>query len=91
MRLFRRIPVVLGLIVFTPVLVCRWLNANRVGGQVPAEPFRIAGNFYYRSDAAVASRSWISAAAHETPSHSPDTATAPNASPNSANASALLG
>jgi hypothetical protein len=29
------------------VLVGRWLNANKVGGQGPAEPFRIAGNFYY--------------------------------------------
>jgi metallo-beta-lactamase class B len=25
----------------------RWLNATKVGGQEPAEPFRIAGNFYY--------------------------------------------
>ena len=29
------------------VLVGRWLNATKVGGQGPAEPFRIAGNFYY--------------------------------------------
>ena len=29
------------------VLVCRWLNATKIGGQQPAEPFRIAGNFYY--------------------------------------------
>jgi metallo-beta-lactamase class B len=29
------------------VLVGRWLNATKVGGQQPAEPFRIAGNFYY--------------------------------------------
>ena len=29
------------------VLVGRWLNAIKVGGQQPAEPFRIAGNFYY--------------------------------------------
>jgi len=29
------------------VLVGRWLNATKVGGQAPAEPFRIAGNFYY--------------------------------------------
>ena len=37
----------LGLIVFTLVLVGRWLNVNKIGGQGPAEPFRIAGNFYY--------------------------------------------
>jgi metallo-beta-lactamase class B len=29
------------------VLVGRWLNATKIGGQQPAEPFRIAGNFYY--------------------------------------------
>jgi metallo-beta-lactamase class B len=29
------------------VLVGRWANATKVGGQQPAEPFRIAGNFYY--------------------------------------------
>jgi metallo-beta-lactamase class B len=29
------------------VLVGRWLNATKVGGQQPAEPFRIAGNFHY--------------------------------------------
>ena len=29
------------------VLVGRWLNATKVGGQEPAEPFRIAGNFYH--------------------------------------------
>jgi metallo-beta-lactamase class B len=29
------------------VLVGRWLNATKLGGQQPAEPFRIAGNFYY--------------------------------------------
>jgi metallo-beta-lactamase class B len=29
------------------VLVGRRLNATKVGGQGPAEPFRIAGNFYY--------------------------------------------
>src|SRR5512138_1800363 len=50
MRLFakRRVLVVVGLlIVLTLVLVGRWLNANKIGGQGPAEPFRIAGNFYY--------------------------------------------
>ena len=35
------------LIALTLVLVARWLNANKIGGQGPAEPFRIAGNFYY--------------------------------------------
>src|SRR5262245_13469863 len=29
------------------VLVGRWLNANKRGGQEYAEPFRIAGNLYY--------------------------------------------
>ena len=29
------------------VPVGRWLNATNRGGQEPAEPFRIAGNFYY--------------------------------------------
>jgi metallo-beta-lactamase class B len=29
------------------VLVGRWLNATKVGGQQPVEPFRIAGNLYY--------------------------------------------
>jgi len=29
------------------IIVGRWLNANKRGGQGPAEPFRIAGNFYY--------------------------------------------
>jgi metallo-beta-lactamase class B len=29
------------------VLVGRWLNATKRGGQEAAEPFRIAGNFYY--------------------------------------------
>ena len=44
----RRALVVLGLlIVLTLVLAGRWLNANKIGGQQPAEPFRIAGNFYY--------------------------------------------
>ena len=44
----RRALVVPGLLfVLTLVLVGRWLNANKIGGQQPAEPFRIAGNFYY--------------------------------------------
>src|SRR5262245_14965854 len=50
MRLFSKRPVLvlLGLLtILTLVLVGRWLNANKIGGQQPAEPFRIAGNFYY--------------------------------------------
>jgi metallo-beta-lactamase class B len=49
MRLFtkRRVLIGLGLIVLTLVFVGRWLNANKIGGQGPADPFRIAGNFYY--------------------------------------------
>src|SRR5215211_1912525 len=44
----RRVLIVLGLlIVVALVLVGRWLNANKIGGQGRAEPFRIAGNFYY--------------------------------------------
>jgi metallo-beta-lactamase class B len=35
------------LMVLTLVFAGRWMNANKVGGQGPAEPFRIAGNFYY--------------------------------------------
>ena len=39
---------VLGVLVVVALVVAgRWLNANKVGGQQPAEPFRIAGNFYY--------------------------------------------
>ena len=29
------------------VFAGRWLNARKIGGQQPAEPFRIADNFYY--------------------------------------------
>jgi metallo-beta-lactamase class B len=46
----RRVRVfVLGLaaVLVVVVLLGRWLNATKVGGQAPAEPFRIAGNFYY--------------------------------------------
>ena len=45
----RRLLVVLlgALSVLAPVLFGRWLNATKRGGQEPAEPFRIAGNFYY--------------------------------------------
>ncbi len=44
----RRVVLVLAaLVVVALVLVGRWLNAPKMGGQQPAEPFRIAGNFYY--------------------------------------------
>jgi metallo-beta-lactamase class B len=44
----RRWLVVLALVsAVALVLVGRWLNATKVGGQGPAEPFRIAGNLYY--------------------------------------------
>jgi metallo-beta-lactamase class B len=44
----RRLVVLLAaLSVVALVLVGRWLNATKIGGQGPAEPFRIAGNFYY--------------------------------------------
>ena len=44
----RRMLVLLGLLtILALVLVGRWLNANKIGGQGPAEQFRIAGNFYY--------------------------------------------
>ncbi len=43
-----RLIVLLGLAsIFALVLVGRWLNATKRGGQGPAEPFRIAGNLYY--------------------------------------------
>ena len=35
------------LITLALVVVGRWANANKIGGQQPADPFRIAGNFYY--------------------------------------------
>jgi metallo-beta-lactamase class B len=39
---------VLGVLIVVMLVVAgRWLNANKVGGQQSAEPFRIAGNFYY--------------------------------------------
>ena len=44
----RRLVLLLGLLaVFALVLVGRWLNATKSGGQQPADPVRIAGNFYY--------------------------------------------
>ena len=39
--------VLLGVSALALILVGRRLNANKVGGQGSAEPFRIAGNFYY--------------------------------------------
>jgi metallo-beta-lactamase class B len=35
------------LITLALVVVGRWANANKIGGQQPADPFRIAANFYY--------------------------------------------
>jgi metallo-beta-lactamase class B len=44
----RRLVVLLAVLsVLALVFGGRWLNATKVGGQQPAEPFRIAGNFYY--------------------------------------------
>src|SRR5262245_65246988 len=44
----RRLAILFGVLsIVALVLVGRWLNATKVGGQQPAEPFRIAGNFYY--------------------------------------------
>ena len=47
MRRRRLVLLVLILLIFGLVLVGRWLNATKIGGQQPADPFRIAGNFYY--------------------------------------------
>lgn len=49
-NLRKRAPLLLLLAVVSVVLLIlagRRLNATKVGGQGPAEPFRIAGNFYY--------------------------------------------
>src|SRR6186713_2528224 len=46
----RRVLILIGVLAVLAVVlvgVGRWLNANKVGGQGPAEPFRIAGDFYY--------------------------------------------
>lgn len=44
-----RLVVLLGLVIILAlVLVGRWLNATKRGGQGAAEPFRIAGNLYLR-------------------------------------------
>ena len=43
-----RVLILVGLLIaLTLVGVGRWANANKIGGQQPADPFRIAGNFYY--------------------------------------------
>jgi metallo-beta-lactamase class B len=43
-----RIALVAGLLILVALIfVGRRLNANKIGGQGPAEPFRIAGNLYY--------------------------------------------
>ena len=42
-----RLLIVLLAVLTAVVLVGRRLNATKIGGQEPAEPFRIAGNFYY--------------------------------------------
>src|SRR4026209_1281025 len=50
MRLFprRRTLALPGLLtILALVLAGRWMNANKIGGQQPAETFRVAGNFYY--------------------------------------------
>ena len=47
-RARRRWLIVLGVLsALALVLVGRRLNATKIGGQQPAEPFRIAGNLYY--------------------------------------------
>ena len=43
-----RLAALAGLVsVVALVLIGRWVNATKKGGQGPAEPFRIAGNLYY--------------------------------------------
>src|SRR5918993_4442428 len=44
---FRIVVAAILALIVALILVGRWLNANKRGGQGPAEPFRIAGNFYY--------------------------------------------
>ena len=39
--------VLLAVLSVVALALARWGNATKVGGQGPAEPFRIAGNFYY--------------------------------------------
>jgi metallo-beta-lactamase class B len=43
----RRVLAAFGVLSVALIFLGRWLNATKIGGQGPAEPFRIAGNFYY--------------------------------------------
>src|SRR5262245_39617749 len=43
----RRLAVLLAVASVVALVLLRWGNATKIGGQGPAEPFRIAGNFYY--------------------------------------------
>ena len=43
-----RVLILVGLLItLALVVIGRWANANKIGGQQPADPFRIAGDFYY--------------------------------------------
>ena len=43
-----RVLILVGLLItLALVVIGRWANANKIGGQQPADPFRIAANFYY--------------------------------------------
>ena len=44
---WRRVLAALGVLSVALIFLGRWSNATKIGGQGPAEPFRIAGNFYY--------------------------------------------
>ena len=43
----RRVLAALAVLSIALIALGRWLNATKLGGQGPAEPFRIAGNLYY--------------------------------------------
>lgn len=43
----RRVLAAFGVLIVALIFLGRWMNATKMGGQGPAEPFRIAGNFYY--------------------------------------------
>jgi metallo-beta-lactamase class B len=47
MKIARRALILLALATVPAFFLARWMNATKIGGQQPAEPFRIAGNFYY--------------------------------------------